>query len=133
MHVGPGKKGKEDNDLVTRTFHGFGAPVQEYRPFWSLADKKYAGSAALVRRSLPPPLSVRFRLEEGANTASHDAEGRIILLEFEAFQLLGTYRCTVCMQGSCSLALTLALSFALALGSPNNGVTEEMFQRRRDW
>jgi exonuclease III len=100
--------------------HGFGAPLKGYRPYWSLADKKYAGSAALVKRSLKP-LSVKFTLDDDeystvhaassgpqAKAGAHDPEGRLILLEFPSFQILATY-------------------------SPNNGVTEDYFKRRRDW
>lgn len=119
VHVGTGKKGRVDSDLVTKTFHGMGAPLAKYRPYWSLADKKYAGSAALVKRSLKP-LSVRFSLEDdeystvhaassGPQPAGpHDPDGRIILLEFPSYQVLATY-------------------------SPNNGTSDEYFKRRRDW
>ena len=108
VHIGQGKKGREDNELVVKTFSGFSAPLAGYRPYWSLADKKYAGSGALVSRKLKP-LSVRYSLlDEGSECKQHDAEGRIILLEFADYLLLATY-------------------------SPNNGVVEEYFQRRRDW
>lgn len=119
VHVSTGKKGRADSDLVTKAFHGIGAPLGKYRPYWSLADKKYAGSAALVKRTLKPR-SVRFSLEDdeystvhaaslGPQPAgTHDDEGRIILLEFATFQLLATY-------------------------SPNNGTSDDYFKRRRDW
>jgi exonuclease III len=119
VHVGTGKKGCVDSNLLTKAFHSVGAPLAKYRPYWSLADKKYAGSGALIKRSLKPR-SVRFSLEDdeystvhaasmGPQAAgTHDPEGRIILLEFPSFQLLATY-------------------------SPNNGTSDEYFKRRRDW
>ena len=110
VQVGVGKKGRLESDLITKVFHGFSAPLAMYRPYWSLADTRYAGSAALVKREVKP-LSVRFTLDDD-NSAEHDPEGRIVRLEFDTFQLLATY-------------------------TPNNGTREDAqhasFQRRRDW
>jgi exonuclease III len=119
VHVGSGKKGREDSQLLDKAFHGFAAPLADYRPYLSLADKKYAGSAALVSRKLKP-LSVRYRLgvdgdDDGggagggvAAAGEHDPEGRVLLLEFQHWQLLATY-------------------------TPNNGVSPSSFERRRRW
>ena len=69
------------------------APLAGYRPYFSLADKKYAGSAALVSRKLKP-LSVRYTLDsthgggEAGAGPEHDPEGRVLLLEFDHWQLL---------------------------------------------
>ena len=80
-----------------------------YRVYWSLADKKYSGSALLVKRSCAQPHTLRFSLEPGGGaSAAHDPEGRVVLASFRTFELLGTY-------------------------VPNNGSTEESFKRRRDW
>jgi exonuclease III len=119
VHVGSGKKGREDSQLLDKAFHGFAAPLADYRPYLSLADKKYAGSAALVSRKLKP-LSVRYRLGVAGDDAGggggggvaaageHDPEGRVLLLEFQHWQLLATY-------------------------TPNNGVSPSSFERRRRW
>lgn len=79
-----------------------------YRPYWSLADNKYAGTALLVRRDVTPPISIRYSLNMDAPPSTHHVEGRVILATFEDFDLLGTY-------------------------VPNNGVTEVSFDRRREW
>ena len=79
-----------------------------YRPDWSLADNKYAGTALLVRRDVTPPISIRYSLNVDAPPSTHHVEGRVILATFEDFDLLGTY-------------------------VPNNGVTEVSFDRRREW
>lgn len=79
-----------------------------YRPYWSLADNKYAGTALLVRRDVTPPISIRYSLNMDAPPSTHHVEGRVILATFEDFDLLGSY-------------------------VPNNGVTEVSFDRRREW
>jgi exonuclease III len=81
-----------------------------YRPYWSLADNKYAGTALLVRRDVTPPTSIRYSLDNMDTPPStiHHVEGRVILASFDDFDLLGTY-------------------------VPNNGVTEISFGRRREW
>jgi exodeoxyribonuclease-3 len=56
-----------------------------YEPFWNSAEKKgYSGTGILTRKS---PLSVSC----GIGVAEHDKEGRVITLEFEAFNLVNVY------------------------------------------
>ena len=52
-----------------------------YRPYWSLADNKYAGTALLVRRDVTPPTSIRYSLDNMDTPPSmiHHVEGRVIL------------------------------------------------------
>ena len=81
-----------------------------YRAYWTLAEKKYAGCALLVKRSCVQP-SLRFNLDEegqGTPPEQHDKEGRVILASFGTFDFLGTY-------------------------VPNQGSSEESFARRRGW
>ena len=81
-----------------------------YRAYWTLAEKKYAGCALLVKRSCVQP-ALRFNLDEegqGTPPEQHDKEGRVILASFGTFDFLGTY-------------------------VPNQGGTEESFARRRGW
>ena len=80
----------------------------QYRAYYSLADQKYAGSALLLRRGVAPPTSLAYNLDGGADAQRHDDEGRIILATWRSVELLGTY-------------------------TPNNGVVEESFARRRAW
>ena len=61
-----------------------------YRVYWSLAQKKYAGSALLVKRSCMQPSLLRFSLDEGAPPGQHDHDGRVILASFSTFDFLGT-------------------------------------------
>lgn len=79
--------------------------ISEYESWVSLADRKYSGTCVLVKRSAVCPESVRYRLEADER---HDAEGRVILMEFGTFWLLHTY-------------------------APNNGWEENQFRRRREW
>jgi exodeoxyribonuclease-3 len=56
-----------------------------YLQFWNSAVKKgYSGTAIFTRRE---PLSVRY----GMGIPQHDQEGRIIVLEYEAFFLVTVY------------------------------------------
>lgn len=79
-----------------------------YRSVYSLSDSKYAGGALLIRRGCVQPTNLHFSLDPAAPSTSHHPEGRVIGCSFPSFDLLGTY-------------------------SPNNGTTEESFQRRRQW
>ena len=93
---------------------GFAAPI------YSLADWKYAGTCCLLRSGGPVPRRVFFSLPseaalsaagDGAAVAfddAHDADGRIMCLEYESLLVLHTY-------------------------SPNNGSEANGFARRRDW
>ena len=81
-----------------------------YRAYWTLAEKKYAGCALLVKRTCVQP-ALRFNLDEegqGTPPEQHDKEGRVILASFGTFDFLGTY-------------------------VPNQGSSEESFARRRGW
>lgn len=75
----------------------------DYEVHYSLADRKYAGTAVLLRRGGPYPSEIRFDLD-GRN----GEDGRCILLRFESFWLLHTY-------------------------SPNNGFDQRGFDRRELW
>jgi len=56
-----------------------------YRIYWNAAQKKgYSGTALFTRTE---PLSVRM----GIGSPEHDAEGRAITAEFEAFWFVGVY------------------------------------------
>ena len=46
-----------------------------YRAYWSLAEKKYAGCALLVKRTCVQP-ALRFSLDDEAPPEQHDREGR---------------------------------------------------------
>ena len=78
-----------------------------YRAYWSLAEKKYAGCALLVKRTCVQP-ALRFSLDDEAPPEQHDTEGRVILASFGSLNFLGTY-------------------------VPNQGGSEESFARRRAW
>ncbi|XP_038683988.1 DNA-(apurinic or apyrimidinic site) endonuclease [Tripterygium wilfordii] len=82
-------------------------PFGSYQVWWSLADSKYAGTALLVKKCFQPK-KVSFSLDRKAS--KHEPDGRVVLAEFETFDLLNTY-------------------------APNNGWKEEenSFQRRRKW
>ena len=57
----------------------------EYTPYWNSAEKKgYSGTAVLTKI---PPLSVRY----GLDLPEHDAEGRVITVEFPHFFLVNVY------------------------------------------
>jgi AP endonuclease 1 len=94
---------RSDADL----FAIFKRRIPEYTVHLSLAGKKYAGQAILVRKTLQIP-TISYTFEKTGCKRQHDNEGRIIIAEFEHVILLSTY-------------------------TPNNGVTEDKFQRRRDW
>ena len=56
-----------------------------YLEYWNSAEKKgYSGTAIFARRE---PLSVRY----GVGLPEHDAEGRVITLEYEKFFLVTVY------------------------------------------
>ncbi len=56
-----------------------------YCQYWNYAEKKgYSGTAIFTKRE---PLSVRY----GMDIPRHDAEGRVITLEFEEFLLVTVY------------------------------------------
>lgn len=86
-------------------------PLSAYRPYWSCADAKRAGTAVLVKKDVDV-ISVRRSLTGGTSggdgeVSAHD-EGRVLLLEFGTFVLLNMY-------------------------AQNNGWTEESFAKRRRW
>lgn len=59
--------------------------VPGYAEYWNSAVKKgYSGTAVFARQA---PL----RVSHGMGLAVHDAEGRIIVLEYEAFHLVNVY------------------------------------------
>lgn len=97
---------RDDKQIMTRILSR--PPFGNYKVWWSLADTKYGGTALLVKQCFNP-LSVRFSLDQ-CDARKHEADGRVILAEFDNFRLMNTY-------------------------APNNGWKEEesSFQRRRKW
>mmetsp|Transcript_13109 Transcript_13109/g.36891 ORF Transcript_13109/g.36891 Transcript_13109/m.36891 type:complete len:347 (+) Transcript_13109:660-1700(+) len=79
----------------------------QYKIYYSLSDKKYSGSALMVRREAAPR-QVRYSLDLSSGSPVHNEEGRVIIAEFGGFDVLCTY-------------------------SPNNGWQEDSFRRRRQW
>ncbi|KAK9113545.1 hypothetical protein Syun_020342 [Stephania yunnanensis] len=96
---------REEKQIVMRALSS--PPFRKYNVWWSLSESKYAGTALLVKKRCQPT-KVSFSLDRIAS--KHEADGRVILAEFESFRLLNTY-------------------------VPNNGWKEEenAFQRRRKW
>ncbi|CAM0957297.1 unnamed protein product [Alopecurus aequalis] len=83
------------------------SPFKDYRVWWSLSESKYAGTAVFMKKKFEPK-KVSFNLDR--TSSKHEADGRVIIVEFESLLLLNTY-------------------------APNNGWKEEenSFQRRRKW
>ncbi|XP_071731725.1 DNA-(apurinic or apyrimidinic site) endonuclease isoform X2 [Rutidosis leptorrhynchoides] len=103
---------KDDNNasrdeklIITRALSG--PTFRKYDVWWSLSDSKYAGTALFVKKCFPPK-KVSFNLE--GSVSKHEADGRVIIAEFESFRIMNTY-------------------------VPNNGWKDEetSFQRRRKW
>lgn len=101
------KKQQADKSLVDTLLS---APAFScYKPYFSLADYKYAGTAIFVKQSVvSKPSVVRYSLDIEASAEQHDVEGRAIYMEWESLAVLHTY-------------------------SPNNGWNEKNFERRRKW
>eukprot|EP00041_Stephanoeca_diplocostata_P016596 m.327667 g.327667 ORF g.327667 m.327667 type:complete len:565 (-) comp20420_c0_seq3:188-1882(-) len=102
-----------------------GGCFEGYRAWFSLAQKKYAGTAMLVRRGTHMPISVEYDLpslnSESSTSGSgamhtnvapkkkvHNPEGRIILAEWADMFILHTY-------------------------TPNNGSKPDNYRRRNMW
>ncbi|AQK41766.1 DNA-(apurinic or apyrimidinic site) endonuclease-like isoform X2 [Zea mays] len=96
---------RDEKQVVLRALSA--SPFKDYRVWWSLSDSKYAGTAMFIKKKFEPK-KVSFNLDR--TSSKHEADGRVIIAEFESFLLLNTY-------------------------SPNNGWKEEenAFQRRRKW
>ncbi|KAL6177570.1 hypothetical protein ACLB2K_049096 [Fragaria x ananassa] len=96
---------RDEKQIIMRALSN--PPFGDYRVWWSLSDSKYAGTALIVKKCFRPQ-KVFFNLDRKAS--KHEPDGRVILAEFETFQLLNTY-------------------------APNNGWKEEenSFPRRRKW
>ncbi|CAN6585485.1 unnamed protein product [Malus baccata var. baccata] len=96
---------REEKQIIMRALSS--PPFGDYRVWWSLSDSKYAGTALFVKKCLQPQ-KVFFNLDR--KVSKHEPDGRVILAEFETFNLLNTY-------------------------APNNGWKEEenSFPRRRKW
>ncbi|GAA0175256.1 hypothetical protein LIER_41879 [Lithospermum erythrorhizon] len=95
---------REEKQILMRALSNL--PFRKYNVWWSLSDSKYAGTALFIRKCFEP--KVTFSLDPTGS--KHEKDGRVILAEFDSFQLLNTY-------------------------VPNNGWKEEesSFQRRRKW
>uniref|UniRef100_A0ACD5TK52 Uncharacterized protein n=1 Tax=Avena sativa TaxID=4498 RepID=A0ACD5TK52_AVESA len=96
---------REEKQIVLRALSS--SPFKDYRVWWSLSESKYAGTAVFMKKKFEPK-KVSFNLDR--TSSKHEADGRVIIVEFESFLLLNTY-------------------------APNNGWKEEenSFQRRRKW
>ncbi|CAA0815338.1 DNA-(apurinic or apyrimidinic site) lyase [Striga hermonthica] len=96
---------REEKQIVMRALSN--PPFKNYNVWWSLSDSKYAGTALLIKKCFQP-IKVSFSLDQAGS--KHEADGRVIIAEFESFRILNTY-------------------------VPNNGWKEEesSFQRRRKW
>jgi len=81
------------------------SPFNDYKVYWSLADTKYSGVCAFVRRDVDIR---RIRFSFPGEADGHDPEGRVMVLEFPNVTVFNTY-------------------------APNNGNREERFARRRAW
>jgi len=90
MLNGKGKVLEGQKAILERSFRD-GGVFEDYTVRWSLSDKKYAGTALLLRKTVEKPVSVRFNLDVGADPTVHEDEGRVICAEFERFHLLITY------------------------------------------
>lgn len=106
--IDPTKKSpKCSNRTDADLFAEFKRRIPQYSVHLSLAEKKYAGQAILVHKSLQTPV-ISYTFDKTGTKFSHDNEGRIIIAEFDTVIVVSTY-------------------------TPNNGVTEDKFQRRRNW
>nr|GEZ08621.1 DNA-(apurinic or apyrimidinic site) lyase [Tanacetum cinerariifolium] len=96
---------REEKLIITRALSG--PTFRKYDVWWSLSDSKYAGTALFVKKCFPPK-KVSFNLD--GSVSKHEADGRVIIAEFESFRIMNTY-------------------------VPNNGWKDEetAFQRRRKW
>ncbi|CAB1110598.1 unnamed protein product [Ectocarpus sp. CCAP 1310/34] len=94
---------RKDVALVDRTLRALARRLG-YRLVMSLANSKYAGTAALVRNTCPAT-DIFYGFTSGAE---HDREGRVIAIEYPSVTVLALY-------------------------VPNNGSKAESFQRRRRW
>ncbi|EPS63669.1 hypothetical protein M569_11112 [Genlisea aurea] len=94
---------REEKQIVLRALSA--PPFKDYNVWWSLSDSKYAGTGLFIKKCFQPK-KVHFSLDG----SRHEPDGRVIIAEFESFNLLNTY-------------------------VPNNGWKEEesSFQRRRKW
>jgi len=87
---GKGKTFEAQKAILERSFRE-GGVFENYTVKYSLSDKKYAGTALLVRKTVEKPISIRYNLDMGAEAGVHDEEGRVIFSEFDRFFLLMTY------------------------------------------
>ncbi|KAK1433881.1 hypothetical protein QVD17_10799 [Tagetes erecta] len=96
---------REEKLIITRALSG--PTFRKYNVWWSLSDSKYAGTALFVKKCFTPK-KVSFNLD--GSVSKHEADGRVIIAEFESFRIMNTY-------------------------VPNNGWKDEenAFQRRRKW
>jgi len=99
------KAARDDKALLDRALRQH--PLSAYRALFSLADTKKAGQM-LLYHPRAQPRRVRYTLEDGAPAGRHHSEGRVILAQFDSFDVLATY-------------------------SVNNGTSHESFERRRAW
>lgn len=67
--------------------------LRSYKPYLSLADTKYAGTAMLHNtETTVKPKKVRYNLERPCvNGSNHNPDGRVIYAVFDGFSILHTY------------------------------------------
>jgi exodeoxyribonuclease III len=105
--IDPSKRSPKCDRSDADLFADFKRRIPQYSVHLSLAGKKYAGQAIFVHKTLQSPV-LSFTFDKSGMKGQHDNEGRIIIAEFDSLVFVSTY-------------------------TPNNGITEEKFQRRRDW
>lgn len=84
------KKALEDVSLVNAFFNS--NQLAKYKPYLSLADTKYAGTAMLLNtETTAAPISVRYNLQRmDVKGSVHDDDGRVIVAKFSGFSILHT-------------------------------------------
>nr|ACG32002.1 hypothetical protein [Zea mays] len=71
---------RDEKQVVLRALSA--SPFKDYRVWWSLSDSKYAGTAMFIKKKFEPK-KVSFNLDR--TSSKHEADGRVIIAEFESF------------------------------------------------
>lgn len=87
---GKGKVLEAQKAVLERSFRD-GGVFEDYTVKWSLSDRKYAGTALLIKKEVVRPTSIRYNLDISLDPDEHEEEGRVICATFEQFTLLMTY------------------------------------------
>jgi len=92
---GKGKVLEAQKAVLERSFRD-GGVFEDYTVKWSLSDRKYAGTALLIKKEVVRPTSIRYNLDISLDPDEHEEEGRVICATFEQFTLLMT--CTYLLE-----------------------------------